>query len=379
MAVPQIQVSKTKASIPQIVRPYTQSHPRIVQTPVRLESIFDSGQYYSRQTVLSELGTRGQQRLREAKVAIIGLGGLGSVSALYLALGGIGKLTLIDQDTVEINNLHRQVLYSLSDLRYPKVEAAERRIKQVNPEVRVDAVPENVRAENVGSILYGADCVVDGLDNMQTRYVVNKYCADKQLPFIFGGAIGMEGNVATLKVPETPCLECILPGLNDMSLPTCDTRGVLGATTGIIGAIQAMEAIKVVAEIEPQSKGKLIVFDFAQSEIRTITLRIRPDCEICQIKPKRIPSYPTKLAWLCGSNTANVNPEKPLSLDLEGFAASIAREYRVLLSTPMVVVFEFRDHEVSLFRRGRMLIKNVQDEGGALEIARQVIDMTNAD
>jgi adenylyltransferase/sulfurtransferase len=344
-----------------------------------LESIFDSGQYYSRQTVLSELGTRGQQRLREAKVAIIGLGGLGSVSALYLALGGIGKLTLIDQDTVEINNLHRQILYSLSDLRYPKVEAAERRIKQVNPEVRVDAVPENVRAENVGSILYGADCVVDGLDNMQTRYVVNKYCADKQLPFIFGGAIGMEGNVATLKVPETPCLECILPGLNDMSLPTCDTRGVLGATTGIIGAIQAMEAIKVVAEIEPQSKGKLIVFDFAQSEIRTITLRIRPDCEICQIKPKRIPSYPTKLAWLCGSNTANVNPEKPLPLDLEGFAASIAREYRVLLSTPMVVVFEFRDHEVSLFRRGRMLIKNVQDEGGALEIARQVIDMTNAD
>jgi adenylyltransferase/sulfurtransferase len=323
------------------------------------------------------LGSRGQQKLKDAKVAVIGLGGLGSVSALYLTLAGIGKLTLVDQDTVEINNLHRQVLYSLADLRYPKVEAAERRIKQINPEVRVNAVPENVRSENVASILDGADCVVDGLDNMQTRYVINRYCADRQLPFIFGGAIGMEGNVATLKVPETPCLECILPGLSEMDLPTCDTRGVLGATTGIIGAIQAMEAIKVVAAIEPQSRGKLIVFDFAQSEIRTITLRIRPDCPICQVKEKRVSAYPTKLAWLCGSNTANVNPETPVSLDLQAVGASMARKHRLLLSTPMVIVFDFMGHEISLFRRGRMLIKNVQGENEALEIARTVVEMAN--
>jgi adenylyltransferase/sulfurtransferase len=325
-----------------------------------------------------ELGTRGQQKLKEAKVAIIGLGGLGTVSALYLALAGVGNLTLVDQDTVEMNNLHRQVLYSLSDLRYPKVEAAERRIKQINPEVRVNAVPENVRSENVAAILDGTDCVVDGLDNMQTRYIVNKYCADGQLPFIFGGAIGLEGNAATLKVPETPCLECILPGLNDVGLPTCDTRGVLGATTGIVGAIQALEAIKVVAGIEPGSKGKLMVFDFAQSEMRTIPLRIRADCKVCQIKEKQVSPYPTKLAWLCGSDTANVNPQIPMTLDLEALAPAIAGKHRLLLSTPMVIVFDFKGHEVSLFRRGRMLIKNVHDEQGALEIARAVIDMTKA-
>jgi len=342
-----------------------------------LQLVFDSGQYYSRQTVLAELGAGGQQKLRDAKVTVIGLGGLGSVSALYLALAGVGKLTLVDQDTVEINNLHRQVLYSLSDLRYPKVEAAERRIKLINPEVSVNAVPENVRSENVISILEGAECVVDGLDNMQSRYVINKYCSDRHLPFIFGGAIGMEGNVATLKVPETACLECILPGVEDMSLPTCGTRGVLGATTGIIGAIQAMEAIKAVCGIEPQSKGKLMVFDFAQSEIRTVTLRIRPDCPICQVKEKQIPSYPTKLAWLCGSNTANVNPETPMSLDLEALSPSIAKKHRLLLTTPMVLVFDYMGHEVSLFKKGRMLIKNVQDETAALEVARAVIDMTN--
>jgi molybdopterin/thiamine biosynthesis adenylyltransferase len=279
---------------------------------------------------------------------------------------------------VEINNLHRQVLYSMSDLRYPKVEAADRRLRQINPEVTVNAIPDNVRLENVASALEGADCVVDGLDNMQTRYIINEYCADKQLPFIFGGAIGVEGNVATLKVPETPCLECILPGLNDLNLPTCDTRGVLGATTGIIGAIQAMEAIKLIAQIEPQSKGKLMVFDFAQSEIRTITLRIRPNCEVCQVKRKRVSSYPTKLAWLCGSNTANVNPETPLSLDLQDLAASISNKHRVLLSTSMVLVFDYIGHEVSLFRKGRMLIKNVQDEADALKIARAVTDMIHA-
>jgi len=343
-----------------------------------MHSAFDPTAYYSRQVVLSELGRRGQARLKESRIAIVGLGGLGSVSALYLALGGVGNLTLIDQDTVEVNNLHRQVLYSLSDLRYPKVEAAERRIKQLNPEVEVNPVPENISSENAASILSGADCVVDGLDNMQTRYVINRYCADKQIPFIFGGAIGLEGNVAALKVPETPCLECFLPGLEDANLPTCDTRGVLGATTGTIGAIQAIEAIKMIANIEPRSRGKLMVFDFAESEMRTIPLRIRSDCDVCQVRGKRIASYPTKLAWLCGSNTANVTPEKPLSLDPEVIAASISQKHRVLLTTPMAVVFDYNGHEVSLFRKGRMLIKNVEDENQALDVSRAVIDMINA-
>ena len=342
-----------------------------------MEPAFNSQEFYSRQTVLSELGVKGQEKIRSAKVAIIGLGGLGSVSALYLALAGVGTLTLVDQDTVEMNNLHRQVLYSLSDLRYPKVEAAERRIKEINPEVRINPIPENVRAENVGSILDGSDCVVDGLDNMETRYLINRYCVEKSVPFVFGGAIGMEGNVAVFKSPDTPCLECILPGLDDMNLPTCDTRGVLGATTGIVGAIQAMEAVKVLAGIEPQSMGKLMIFDFAQSEFRTISLRIRPDCNVCQVKKPSIPAYPTKLAWLCGSNTANVNPEKPIALDLRALSESIGRKHRMLLATSMVLVFDYAGHEVSLFSKGRMLIKNVNDEAQALEVSRGIIDMIN--
>jgi adenylyltransferase/sulfurtransferase len=207
---------------------------------------------------------------------------------------------------------------------------------------------------------------------MQTRYIINRYCVERKIPFVFGGAIGMEGNVAVFKSPETPCLQCVLPGLNDADLPTCDTRGVLGATTGIVGAIQALEAIKALTGIEPKSKGKLLIFDFAQSEYRTVNLSIRADCEICGVRSTRVPTFARRLAWLCGADTANVNPEKPLSLDLEKLTKTISRNHKVLLTTPMVIVFDFNGHEVSLFRKGRMLIKNVRDEKEALPISIEI-------
>jgi molybdopterin/thiamine biosynthesis adenylyltransferase len=337
-----------------------------------MQSQFVSSGFYSRQTILSELGAAGQEKLRRSKVTIVGLGGLGSVSALLLALAGVGTLRLVDQDTVELNNLHRQILYDLTDLRYPKVEAAARRIGAINPEVKVEPMPENLNSENFRTLLAGSNCVVDGLDNMQTRYLINKYCVEAKTPFIFGGAIGMEGNVAAFKSPETPCLECVLPGLNDTELPTCDTRGVLGATTGIVGAIQAMEATKVLADIEPQSKGRLLIFDFAQSEYRTIDLKIRTDCEVCQVRKVRIEAYKSRLAWLCGSDTANVNPETPVRLNLQDIAAMIEVDYKVILRTPMVLVFLYNGHEISLFEKGRMLIKNVHSEDEAHQISRAV-------
>jgi len=343
-----------------------------------LASRFDRNEFFSRQTVLSELGKTGQKKLAGSRVTIVGLGGLGSVCALYLALAGVGKLTLVDQDTVELNNLHRQILYSLADIRYPKVEAAARRINQINPETEVRPVPENLDSENVSSVLEGSDGVVDGLDNMMTRYLINRACVEKKIPYVFGGAIGMEGNVAVFRSPETPCLECVLPGLDDANLPTCDTRGVLGATTGIVGSIQAMETIKMLTGIEPESPSRLMVFDFAQSEFRTVTLKIRPDCPVCQLRSATVEAYPRRLAWLCGSDTANVNPEKILSLDLGSLTKSIARKHRVLLATPMVIVFDYDGHEVSLFRKGRMLIKNVRSENEALEVFRAVRKMMDS-
>jgi adenylyltransferase/sulfurtransferase len=340
-------------------------------------NVFDPKEFYSRQMVLPELKSEGQERLRRSKVVVVGLGGLGTISALYLALAGVGYLRLVDQDTVELNNLHRQVLYGLDSLRYPKVEAAAERIGQVNPDVKVEPLPENVRESNVNEVVKGMDCVVDGLDNMRTRYLLNRACVNMGIPYVFGAAIGIEGNLSVFAPPETPCLECVLPNLDDRYLPTCDVRGVLGATTGIIGSMQAMETIKLLAGMGDSLKGKLMVCDFRDMFFTTIEIFKRADCPVCQVKPAA-PSRPAegreRLAWLCGRNTVNVNPPKPVEIGLEELYERLRRHFRVIVKSSFVVVFDYDGVEVSLFNRGRMLIKNVKDEESALKVYNKVIE-----
>ena len=268
---------------------------------------FNRDEFYSRQTVLPELGPKGQQKLRDSKVVIVGLGGLGSISALYLALAGVGYLRLVDQDTVELNNLHRQVLYTLDNLRYPKVETAAERLKHTNPDVEIEPIPRNVRESNINDTVEDMDCIVDGLDNMQTRYLLNRASIRHEIPYVFGGAIGFEGNLSVFAPPETPCLECILPNVDDRHLPTCETRGVLGATPGIVGTMQAMETIKLLAGIGDSLKGKLMICDFRDMSFTTIDIFTRPDCPACQRGLKKTVKA-ERLVWLCGSDTVNVNP-----------------------------------------------------------------------
>src|SRR3972149_5257499 len=198
-----------------------------------------ANEFFNRQIIMKEIGAKGQQKLAEAKVAVVGAGGLGTVSSLYLALAGVGFLRLIDQDTVEVQNLHRQILYTTDDLQYPKVEVAAERLRKLNPLLKAEAISENLHAANVEKLLVGVDCVVDGLDNMLTRYLVNRACVEMKVPYVFGAAIGLEGNFLVFTTPATPCLECIMPNLSDSELQTCNTRGVLGTTPGIIGTMQA--------------------------------------------------------------------------------------------------------------------------------------------
>jgi len=338
------------------------------------QPVFDSKEYYSRQTVLAELGRKGQEKLKSSKVLVVGLGGLGTTSALYLALAGVGHIRLIDQDTVEINNLHRQVLYSLNNLRYPKVEAAAVRIREVNPDVKVEPVPENVRESNIDRLISGVDCIVDGLDNMRTRYMLNRASVRHKIPYVFGAAIGVEGNLSVFSPPETPCLECVLPNLDDRYLPTCDVRGVLGATTGIIGSLQAMETIKLLAGIGGSLKGKLMVCDFRDMYFTMIDVFKRPDCPVCGKKqPTKPVEESEKLAVLCGHNTVNVNPSQPINLSLNKLFQRLKNRFKILVKSSFVVVFQYDGGiEVSLFNGGRMLIKNVRDEKAALNVRNAV-------
>jgi len=327
---------------------------------------------------MRELGREGQDKLARASVVVVGLGGLGAVASAYLTMAGVGRIRLVDQDTVETHNLQRQILYGIDDVRAPKVEAAIRRLKTMNPQVQLEPVAENVRETNVDAIVSDCDCIVDGLDNMATRYIINRASVRHSIPYVFAGAIGMEGNLSVFRPPTTPCLECIMPGLDDASLPTCETRGVLGTTTGSIGALEATETIKLLAGIQPLLEGKLLICDLREMDFRAIDIQIRHDCKVCQLKEPAHPAGQESLSWLCGESTVNVNPSKQLKIDLRAVPRRLGKSAKIHLRTPMAVVFQCGTYEVTLFTHGRMLIKGISSEQDAINVYRKVMDKVDA-
>lgn len=344
-----------------------------------LMEVFDAREYYKRQVILRELGEEGQRRLKASKILIAGVGGLGSISALYLTLAGIGHIVLVDQDVVDMSNLHRQVLYDLDDLRIPKAEAAAKKLSKLNPEVKIEAISDNINEENVFDLVKYVDCVVDGLDNMRTRYLINRACVKYRIPYIFAGAIGFEGNLAVLVPHETACLECFLPGLDDSLLPTCETRGVIGATPGIIGTIQAMETIKLLAGINSGLKGKLLICDFITMDFVTVNLRRNPECRVCGGKVEVELEHKPSIVILCGSNTVNVNPSRPMKIDLKRAQQLLSSKYELLIKSSLAIALRYLDDvEVTIFSNGRMLIRNISDADRALKIYRDLISILSS-
>jgi adenylyltransferase/sulfurtransferase len=335
-----------------------------------------ASEFYSRQVVLNELGIEGQEKLAKSKVAVIGVGGLGTVSSLYLALAGVGHLRLIDQDTVETRNLHRQILYNLDDLHYPKAEVAAGRLQKLNPLLKAEPFSENINSSNVEKLLTGVDLVVDGLDNMFTRYLVNRACIKLGITYVFGAAIGLEGNLSVFTPPETGCLECLMPNMSDKDLLTCDKRGVIGATPGIIGAMQAMEAIKSLTDIGSPLKGKLLVCDFNDMYFTTLDTSKASNCPACQNSISPLEGR-GKIVWLCGQNTANINPEKQMKLSLNDVYQTVKKQFSVRLKSHLAIIFDYSGLEVSLFNGGRMLIKNVQNEEEALKTYKEISKKLN--
>ncbi|KON33365.1 MAG: hypothetical protein AC479_05045 [miscellaneous Crenarchaeota group-6 archaeon AD8-1] len=323
---------------------------------------------------MKEFTVAKQKKLLESKVAVVGVGGLGTISSIYLALVGVGKLILIDQDTVEIKNLHRQILYKTSDLHYPKAEIASYQLKKMNPLIKIEAYSDNINANNVEKLLDGVDCVVDGLDNMSTRYLVNSACVKMKIPYVFGAAIGLEGNLSVFSSPDTGCLKCLLPTVSDEDLMNCETRGVIGATPGIIGSMQAMETIKILTGIGSTLKGKLLVCDFSDMYFTIIDISKNSNCPVCQLPEGMNKIKSDKLVWLCGRNTANINPKISYNLDLNELAKVVQREFNLRLKSKLALIFDHNGLEVSLFKSGRMLIKNVNNEKTAFEVYRLIFE-----
>jgi molybdopterin/thiamine biosynthesis adenylyltransferase len=244
---------------------------------------------YARHLVLREVGGPGQAKIRQARVLIVGAGGLGSPAALYLAAAGIGTLGLVDNDTVSLSNLQRQILFRTSDIGRPKVEAGGEALKALNPGVQIEPHNMRINAANVMELIAGYDVIVDGSDNFATRFLLNDACFFAKKTLVSAAVTEFEGQLATYKghVSGCPCYRCLFaapppPG----TVPNCSETGVLGAAAGVMGALQGLEVLKEVADLGTGLSGKILSYKALTAEFRTARLPKDPGCPLCGARPE---------------------------------------------------------------------------------------------
>ena len=242
---------------------------------------------YSRQMILPGVGGKGQTKLREAKVFIMGAGGLGSPAALYLAAAGVGTLGLADSDRVEIHNLQRQILHRNCDIGLPKVESGRKTLESLNPEVKVEIYAERVTSTNIREIIKGYDLVLDGSDNFPTRFLVNDACYFEGKTLISGAILRFEGQLSTFKPRANgPCYRCLFPEPPPPGhVPSCQEAGVLGAVAGIIGLFQANEALKEILGIGKSMAGRFLVYEALDLSFHEFKVEKNPHCHLCGENP----------------------------------------------------------------------------------------------
>lgn len=246
----------------------------------------DEVRRYSRHLVMPEVGREGQERLKAARVLVVGAGGLGSPVAMYLAAAGTGKLGVAEFDRVEESNLQRQVLFGQSDIGRPKVEVAAERLREINPLIEIITHPSRLDSTNALSVLADYDLVVDGSDNFPTRYLVNDACVLSGLPTVYGSIFRFEGQVSVFWGAKGPCYRCLFPEPPPPGLvPSCAEGGVLGVLPGIIGSLQANEALKMLLGLGDPLIGRLLIFDALAVRFRELRLKKNPACPVCSAQP----------------------------------------------------------------------------------------------
>ncbi|MCR5608830.1 MAG: ThiF family adenylyltransferase [Lachnospiraceae bacterium] len=238
--------------------------------------------YYSRQMVLPELGIAGQNKLRNSKVMIIGAGALGTSALMYLAAAGVGTIGIVEGDTVDITNLHRQILYSIEDVGSKKVEAAKRRLESGNPYINIISYDTFATPDNISELIKDYDFVIDATDRIETKFLINDACVIKKIPFCHAGILGFYGQVMSWCPGDNPCYRCIFEDIPEDYIPNCAESGIIGAVSGIIGSVQALEAIKYITKIGSMLVGRMLRFDGLTMNTRVIKLPKKNDnCKVC--------------------------------------------------------------------------------------------------
>ncbi len=337
---------------------------------------------YSRQMLFEPIGEEGQRRLLEARVTLIGCGALGTVLANTLARAGIGFMRIVDRDFIELNNLQRQVLFNEDDIaaNLPKAEAARRKIQRINSSIDVEAVVTDVNHRNIEKLGEGADLLLDGTDNFETRFLINDLAVKTDRPWVYGACIGATGLSMPVIPGETPCLRCVFeqappPEMN----PTCDTAGVLGPVVNMVASHQALEAMKILMGRFDAVNRKLLNFDAWSGRVSMLNVqkaRDLGDCPCC--KRKNFEFLEGKFAGsattLCGRNAVQVSPPPGLKIDFPTIAEKVKN---VAHAEPKFNAFmlkaEIKPHELTVFADGRAIIKGTSKPDEARSIYAKYI------
>jgi len=322
---------------------------------------------YARQMRFAPLGVEGQRKLLASRALVVGCGALGSVIANTLARAGVGKLRIIDRDFLELNNLQRQVLYDEDDVAagLPKAIAAKHRLERINSSIEIEAVVADVDHTNVERLLEGVDCLVDGTDNFETRFLLNDAVVKLGLPWVYGGCLGAEGQTLTIIPGQTPCLRCLMPEPPPPgTTPTCDSAGILATIIGVIASLEANEALKILSGHLEAISRTWNVIDLWDNTVRQIKLDAAagPDCPCCGRRqfPWLSGERGSHTAVLCGRNAVQLSFPGRAALPLDQLEAKLAAVGQVTRNKYLVRAV-IGSYNVTVFPDGRAVIGGTED------------------
>lgn len=337
---------------------------------------------YSRQMLFEPIGEQGQRRLLQSRVTLIGCGALGTVVANILARGGVGFLRIVDRDFIEVSNLQRQVLFDELDIaeNLPKAEAARRKLLRINSGIEVEAIVADVSHRNIERLSEGADLLLDGSDNFETRFLINDLAVKTHRPWVYGACIGATGLSMPILPNDTPCLRCVFeqappPGMN----PTCDTAGVLGPVVNMVASHQALEAMKILMGSFSALNRRLLSFDAWSGRVSMLKVQQAydsGDCPCCrhQVFEFLEGKYGTTATSLCGRNAVQITPPTALEMD---FARISAKLQKITQAEPKFNEFMLKaqvgPHELTVFPDGRAIIKGTNQPAEARSIYAKYI------
>ena len=334
---------------------------------------------YSRQVMLEEIGYEGQLKLKGAKVCVVGIGGLGNPIVTRLVAMGIGKIRIVDRDVIELSNLHRQTMFDESDIGQVKVEVAAKKLKKMNSDVEIEALPVSVNDFTALDIVEGCDVVIDALDSVNARYSLNKACIKKNIPFVTGAAVGISGQAFTILPNQTACYHCIFPALDENSMPTCSTEGVHPSILSIIGGIEVAEAVKIITGKKPSLANKLLYVDLDNLEFNSNIFKKVEECPVCGSgKAEESPKEELIVEELCGRSggkrTFSITPTSLIDIDVQKITdAAQTKGFKVQNQGELGLSMSTDTTYVSFLKRGSAVIVGTKDEQEAIKLYRNLL------